>query len=393
MKNFVNCSTVGIRWTEIVRSLLVTRELPDWPQLLGEGAIPCYQARVGLWRLCQHWQLSLGDEVLMPSYNCGTEVDPFISYGLRVSFYRIDLSTRIDLEDLKSRCGPKTRVVYITHYFGWPQEMAPILEWCRERSIQIVEDCALSLFSRGPDGYLGISADAAVFSFRKTLSVPDGGVIVLREHTSDGSNAIIIPPPRSVTLKNLLPFAKSTALRTIVAVGLYPFLRRLKLRSFRFEDCPADVPFPDMPNEYYFDKGMQNWTISPTSLGILSNVDPDHVVAQRRRNFFCLSESIRDIPGMRPLFTTLPEGVCPLGLVLLVDQRTPLCRALNAHGIAAFPWWEGYHRGLDWKGFPEACYLKDHALLLPVSQTMNEHHMVFIAQCLRRIIKEIYVVS
>ena len=48
---------------------------------------------------------------------------------------------------------------------------------------------------------------------------------------------------------------------------------------------------------------------------------------------------------------------------VLVDQRRWWCSALNAAGVAVSPWWEGYHRGLEWSDFPEARALKMQAPL------------------------------
>lgn len=389
MPETVYCSTRSIQWGQVVRNSLVDRALPRWPQFEGRQALPCYQARVGLWQLCRHWDLKQDDEVLLPAYNCGTEVDPFVRCGLVARLYRIRADTQIDVEDLCRRCTARTRVVYVTHYFGWAQIIKPIYEWCRERGIRVVEDCALSLFSMGPEGFLGTVGDAAIFSFRKTLSVPDGGTVVFRKKAPRYPNVSMRRPPWSVTFANLLPFAKATALKFSSDVGLDTYLRERRLRRFNEEAAPEEEPFPDMPSDYYFDKRMQNWTMSRTTLGILSHVDPEQVVARRRRNYLVLLDLVKDIPGMRVLCPSLPEGVCPLGLVLLVSRRGAIVRALNAHGIAAFPWWQGYHRQLDYREFPDACYLKDHALLLPVNQTMKEQHMEYIAKCFIRIHGEV----
>lgn len=382
MRETEYCSTRSVQWGQVVCDLLVDRALPRWPQFEGRPALPCYQARVGLWQLCRHWGLKQDDEVLLPAYNCGSEVDPFLHFGLVAKMYRVGTDTRIYIEDLCRRCTARTRVVYITHYFGWPQTVKPIYEWCTERGIRVVEDCALSLFSKGPEGFLGTVGDAAVFSFRKTLSVPDGGAVVFREAGPDvGAEVSMRRPPLSVTLANLLPFAKATALKLASDVGMYPQLRALRLRRFNEEVAYEEKPFPDMPSDYYFDKRIQNWNMSRTTLGILSHIDPEVVVAQRRRNYLVLQNLVKDAPGVRVLFSSLPEGVCPLGLVLLVSRRGAIVRALNAHGIAAFPWWEGYHRQFDCREFPDACYLKDHALMLPVNHTLKEKHMEYIAKC------------
>ncbi|MBP7051870.1 MAG: DegT/DnrJ/EryC1/StrS aminotransferase family protein [Phycisphaerae bacterium] len=386
MKTPLYCPTRTFRWRAVLGDSLVNKGLPKWPQLDGAEAIAFYQGKVALWFLCELWQLQPGDEVLMPAYNCGSEVDPFHAYGTRVVFYRVDERARIDGEDLKSRCTSRTRIVYITHYFGWPQSVASVCRWCREKGIRVVEDCALSLFSVGGEGPLGTLADASLFSFRKTLPVPDGAALVLRDGSGPSSRHDLRKPPLRVTLRNLRPFVKSSLLDVVSRVGAYSYLRRRRMDSF---DPPAadksDRPErPDMPPNYYFDRRMRNWTMSSQAAGVLSRTEPASVVERRRRNYHCLLQRIRGMGlQMNPLFDTLPEGVCPLGVVLLTSHRSTIVRTLHACGIAAFAWWQGYHRDFDWSRFPEAGNLKDNALFLPISQTMDERHMAYIGDCLR----------
>ena len=72
----------------------------------------------------------------------------------------------------------RTRALYIIHPFGWPQQLTEIDAWRRARALLLVEDCALSLFSRLADGSpIGTKGDASVFSLPKSLPMPDGGAI------------------------------------------------------------------------------------------------------------------------------------------------------------------------------------------------------------------------
>lgn len=382
------CPTRTIRWRTVLGSCLGRGKVPDWPQFQGTQAIPLYQGRAGLWILCELWGVRPGDEVLMPAYNCGTEVDPFHAYGARVVFYRVDEEARIDYDDLKRRCSSATRIVYVTHYFGWPHPVTSIYRWCRERGIKVVEDCALSLFSIGEEGPLGTLADASLFSFKKTLSVPDGAVLALHDKSEPFPQEDLRGPPWGVTVRALRPFVKSTLLQAASRAGVYSRLQKRRMNSF---DLPGAVKSvrperPEMPPSYYFDRRVRDWTMSAVTAGILSRVDASQTVDRRRRNYLFLLERVRaSVPQARPLFQNLPEGVCPLGLVLLVPHRSVVVRTLNACGVAAFPWWEGYHRDFDWNEFSESRYLKDHALLLPISQTMDERHMVYIGECLERV--------
>lgn len=375
-----------MNWGGICRDLVSARSLPAWPQFCAGSAFDFYMVRCALWYLCEHWDLQPGDEVLMPAYNCGSELDPFLAFGLRVVFYPVDRHAQIDGESIQELCGPKTRLVYITHYFGWGHRVASLCGWCRERGIKVIEDCALSLFSRGEEGDLGTHGDAAVFSMKKSLFVPDGAVLVLRSPLAGDAITMVSPGVRQ-SVRNMLPFVKSTVLRKLNKLGLYGARSRQSgvttAKAIALDMDSSEYP-PPMPEDYYFDKSLRNWRMSKVSSGILRRTDWVRVCEKRRDNYSRLLELLGDAPQVEPLFKELPAGVCPLCFAAIVPNRRALIHALAQFGILAYPWWEGYHVGCDWEGFSDARYLKDHVISLPIHQLLGRTHMEHIANVVRR---------
>lgn len=367
-----------------------TRDLPAWEQFAGRFVVPTHLGRVAIALLPRIWNLQPGDEVLAPSYNCGSEVDPLVHAGLQIVFYRVDRGARIDVEDIHRRVTDRTRMVYVTHYFGWGQDLRALSAWCRERGLFLVEDCALSLFSGGADGPLGLQGDAAIFSLRKGLPVPDGGVLTLRKAPSQESPRLH-QPPWWTTGRALLPLFKRHLLRATESLGLYPWLRigleRLRRPLPACQDqCGA---LPDIPASYYFRDSIACWGLSRVTAGLLHAIDPRIVRARRRENYLRLRDELAGTPDLAPLYPDLPEGVCPLCMpVLVVNGRSRIADALTHRGIIAFPFWEGYHKALHWDGFPEARFLKDRTLTLPVDQALDRRHMAYIARTVRELVRE-----
>jgi hypothetical protein len=181
----------------------------------------------------------------------------------------------------------------------------------------------------------------------------------------------------------MLPLLKCQAVRGLERVGLYGPLRPALLRRRRASVAePTAQDLPDMPAEYYFDARMQDWSMSSLARGIATRIDPAAVIERRRTNYQALREMTEGLPHVEPLFENLPEGVCPMAMPVLTPHRDAVVARLNAQGIGAFPFWKGYHRGFDWAPFPEARYLKDHLLALPVHQALTNTHMTYIAQAL-----------
>lgn len=367
----------------ILKSWLnLSRGCPAWPQFEDRHVILTHLGRVAIALLCEVWRLQEGDEVLAPAYNCGSEIDPWLWCGLRVVPYRISTNTEIDLKDLERRVNKRTRVIYVTHFFGWPQPMREIIALCRGRGVFCVEDCALSLFSKGQDDWLGRMGDATIYSFPKSLGVPDGGALVLR--TAEAVSGIRLDRPAfSVVLRRALSLIKNHSTRT--TNPCLTWLRSSGKTDRSMEDrLIVTEGRPEMRKSYYFDKVNSRWAMSTVARRLLTSCHWEKVVKRRRANYIQLHGALRDCPAIKPLFSDLPEGVCPLCLPVLVSDRDKWFHHLHSVGIMAYRWWRGYHPGLPWKEYPEACALKDRILSLPIHQDLDEDQVEYIGEQVKR---------
>ena len=127
--------------------------------------------------------LTSGDEVLVPALtfvgaaaavrHCGATPVLVESCGPE------DLN--MDPEDAARRAGPRTRAVLATHWMGYSCDLEALDRLCRERGLQMIEDCAQSITARTADGRMtGTVGVAGCFSFfsKKQLCVGEGGMIV-----------------------------------------------------------------------------------------------------------------------------------------------------------------------------------------------------------------------
>jgi dTDP-4-amino-4,6-dideoxygalactose transaminase len=347
--------------------------------------VSTHQGRSAIALACKVWKVNSKDEILAPAFNCGSEIDPLRNSGAKIILYRIDHLARLDVDDIKRRRTRLTRVLYVTHYFGWPLDLADLPIWCREQGILLFEDCALSLFSAGADGPIGCTGDAAFFSFPKTLPTPDGGALSWRD-PNIAIDSPAVRPPLHKTFRRTLPLLKRRALRLSEKAGAYATVASILPRRRPNSAPPSLVSMhPNMPESYYFDERTVNWCTSRVTTGVLHTANPEEIIRRRRRNYSALHKELSGLEGILPLFGLPPEGVCPLGFPLIVENRRRWYEILVSSGIGVFPWWEGYHRGFSWDEFPEASYLKDHILLLPVHQDLDEPHMAYIARQVKNI--------
>lgn len=383
---FLSCNGLGCSPVQILAGLAHSHsQVPGWFRFPGRDVVLTHQGRYAIHLICRLLNIGPGDEVLVPAYNCGAEVDPFIWAGAKAVFYRIDDKAALDLDDIVRRVTPATKVVYVTHFFGWPQDLDELAQWCKEKRLFLVEDCALALFSDGPNNTIGRVGDAAIYSFVKSLPVPDGGALVLGNGSTWKDTRIIEPPPFHNSLLNTLPLLKKWFMHTSKLWQRYEPARELLNRSWLKRPTNQDNEIErEMPESNYFDEQKINWSMSGISNSILSQVDPDSVAARRQRNYRQLHDSLRDVPSIKLLFDDLPEAVTPWSFPFFVKDRNRWCHALEDKGILVGGW-PSYHRGLDWKDFPEARHLKNDLLTLPVHQGLDGRHMEYIAGYVRTV--------
>jgi perosamine synthetase len=354
----------------------------SWPQLYERQVIGTFRGRSAIELACRLFGVGFGHEVLVPAYNCGTEIDAVRCSGAQIVGYQVTRQCEIDLEDLISRRSSRTRAVYLIHYFGWEQPMKELRRWCDDQNLLLIEDCALALFSSGFSGSIGRIGDAAIFSLPKSLGFCHGGLLSLIP-----SQALRMPdlkPAGFVTLLDeIWHSARVGTSGWLEKFGLLgPFLatRRRFRESGHVPD--ADCNLPQMPADYYFTPRIHaDRELHPKAYKVAGSQSFDMIVRRRRRNYLRLAEMLDGIPGFEPLFHKLPEGVCPLSFPLIVSNRDACVRALLTRGIEAFPWWGGFHRNaINWPQFPDACWLKHNLLTLPIHQGLDDQHLSYVAK-------------
>jgi len=334
-----------------------------------------YMARNAIWHGVDLLGLQPGDEVLLPAYHHGVEVEVLVAKGLKPRFYRVDAGARIHTEDVERAITSQTKVIYLIHYFGFPQPVQEILALARRRGLPLIEDCALSLFSSGPRGALGSFGDIGIFCLYKTLPLPHGGSLVLNREglgTPPESRKPDTASSVSYVANLMLDYA---ALRLngagsgVVTAGRN--LGRLAKRALRASTIPIDTSHLDM-------------RVIPLGMGrtaryLLRRTRPAEVIAVRRRNFLHLAALLQG-SGARPLFPELPEGVCPLSYPVYVRDKARVHEELLRDNVGNVNFWSRTRPEIATGAYPEVDEMRRHVLELPIHQGLEPRHIEYIAE-------------
>jgi dTDP-4-amino-4,6-dideoxygalactose transaminase len=131
--------------------------------------------------------IGAGDDVIVTGRSFFASASCVVACGARPVFADVDPdSQNITVETIEAALTERTKAVVVVHLAGWPADMPRIVEFCKERGLRVVEDCAQAHGAAVGGRRVGAFGDAAAFSFctDKIMSTGgEGGMLV----TSDES--------------------------------------------------------------------------------------------------------------------------------------------------------------------------------------------------------------
>ena len=339
-------------WPPLPPAVYLRRRTPDPPYpLAAPDCLVLRKARQALYFGIQGLDLRPGDEVLLPAYHHGSEVEAFRTSGLGFRFYDIGPTLRPDPAALEQLVGPRTRALYLIHYLGFPQDAPGWLRWCRERNLLLIEDVAQSWLASLGGRSLGSFGDMAIFSFYKSVGVPEGGAL-------RSSRPVEAPvhsrPARAFRVLRQLANRHEAWLtsRSSLAASLRPGSThrwRSSAWTYRLGKVHA------APSR-----------IIPFLLPRLLEPDP----AERRRANYRLL--LRELGGQVPAaLSVLPDGASPYFFPVQTTDKAGLLALLGEREIDAVDFWGVGHPLLPAEAFPISNRLRASIVGVPVHQELR----------------------
>jgi perosamine synthetase len=354
------------------------------PSILDAGpALLVTSGRVAIALALREMAVGAGDEVLVPAYHCASMIEPVIWSGARPVFYRIRANTEVDLEDLAQRVTARTRVLMATNYFGFPQPLDRLRAFCDARGIQLLEDCAHSFLGQYQGKPLGTWGDYAIASSMKFLPIYEGGCLVSARHALDGvrlrsAGAGFEAKVAINALEEGCAYRRLGLLRHLLAVPIgvkNALWQRLKARN------PArsqDLAPGSSEGGFSFDPAWLDKRSSWYSRTLLRLVSRRRMGALRRRHYTRLHKALSDLPGCRPLFATLPDGVYPWVFPLWVADPQPVFAALKRGGVPVLRFGEFLWPEAGAAVCEASIALSRHVMQFPCHQELREDEVTWL---------------
>jgi dTDP-4-amino-4,6-dideoxygalactose transaminase len=120
-----------------------------------------------------------GDEIVTTPITDMGAITPILYQAAIPVFADVDpLTYNVTAATIEAKITRRTRAVIVTHLFGNPCDMEPIVELCRRRQLPLVEDCAQAYGSTYRGRPVGTFGDIACFSLQqgKHMTSGEGGL-------------------------------------------------------------------------------------------------------------------------------------------------------------------------------------------------------------------------
>lgn len=311
----------------------------------------------------------------VPAYCCKSVLAPFKKLNIEINFYDVGrhLEPIIDKKSIK-----KGDLFLLIHYFGIPQDIHSIKQLCEKFGLILIEDCAHTLPDPQSSCPMGSTGVFSIYSLRKQLPVPDGGILVVNDNSLK-KRLSIIPKPK---LKKV-PLKKWLIMNFDKIAFLFGWPNTLKIKdalrdkissteNIFYSRLLANNPMPE---------------ISYTTAKTLSYIDFAEIAKIRRRNYYWLVDRLKNIDKVLLPFPTLPDGAVPQGFPILVENVLHICIYMRKKGIGV-DLWPGaeFPRELNKSEFPGAFYCHKHLLLFPIHQDLSLRHLEFCSNVLMEVL-------
>lgn len=369
---------------------------PPQPGVL-DASHACFvtSGRIAIALALRQMGIDAGDVVLVPAYHSLSMIPPVQACGAVARFYRVGADAAVDLDDLAARIDGTVKVVMVTHYFGFPQAMAPIRALCQRHGVLLLEDCAHCFFGSHDGRPVGAWGDYAIASSMKFFPNYEGGMLISAQHRLDGvplrsAGAGFEIKVALTTLENSFSYGRLPLLHALLRLPLAlksALWRRLKARAARRSTgaAPAELAPASSDSSYRFDPAWLDKRSSWCSRRVLAWADHGRIVARRRANYQRLDAALGALPGVRALHRQLPADACPWMYPLVFEQPQAAFAQLVARAVPVTRFAEHLWPGVDASVCANSARLSRHVLAFPCHQELRESELAWIIEQVRQI--------
>ena len=272
-------------------------------------------------------------------------VAPVLLANLKPAYFGIDESGLPQIDTIDETSANEAKAMLVSHYFGIAHSLANVRQWCNERGVALIEDCAHSYFGWAGERPVGTWGDYSTASLSKFLPVPEAGVLASARLPLTDTNLI-----RQSLRAQIKGFVD--ALEFSIEHGGFRGINwvltpLLKLKNARSPKMCEQISTEE-PESANLMRDCDMGRLQMKSLWISQLLDMilprGRVITRRRENFLAYDKCFSEITGATPIFSSLPPSAVPYVFPLWVNDPDPLYKELRAQRLPVFRWdriWHG----------------------------------------------------
>jgi dTDP-4-amino-4,6-dideoxygalactose transaminase len=370
------------------------------PSLL-DGAPACMvtSGRVAIGLALRALRVDAGDTVLVPAYHSPSMIPPVHWCGAQVVFYRVHADTSVDIDDVAAKIAARTdgrvKAIMATHFFGVPQDLAPLRALCDRHGIGLIEDCAHCFFGERNGVQIGSTGDYAIGSSMKFYPIYEGGCLVSHRHPLDArlraAGAGFEAKAALGALEASFAYGRMGGLRAALALPLRAksvLWGALKSRGRKAGGAAGEAAVSLAPSSsdssFSFDPRWADKRSSWFSRLTMRYASRARIVARRRSHYLALQQALAGLPGCRPLFAALPDGACPWVFPLLAERPEALFEHLHAAGVPMVRFGATLWPGVDETVCANSVALGRRLIAFPCHQELSAAELAWLSATIRQ---------
>ncbi|MES2831327.1 MAG: aminotransferase class I/II-fold pyridoxal phosphate-dependent enzyme [Pseudomonadota bacterium] len=347
--------------------------------------------RMAIGLALQQMRIAANDEILMPAYHSRSMVEPVIAMDALPVFYRIRPDTSVDLNDIASKINPRTKVLVAVNYFGFPQDLAAIRQFCDRHQLLLLEDCAHAFMGEHAGKALGSFGDYAIASTMKFFPVVDGGCLVSSTHRLDGIVQVSAGLRFEIktafnTLEKAFAYQRMLVLDYLLSLPMALKNRLWRLLKSRTAVQPTAIGPRASDGAFGFEAQWLDKRASFASTLILKFASKARAADRRRARYLQLQAALHDLPNCAPLYASLPEGIFPWVFPLKVTDPAGVFPKLKHAGIPVVRFAEFLWDEVDASVCAVSTELSRSVMQLPCHQALRDDEFDWMISSVRKIL-------
>lgn len=290
-----------------------------------------------------------GDEVIVPTYTFIATINAVLAVGAKPVLVDCDKSTFNTTPELVAeKITKKTKAIMPVDVAGMPVDIDAFSDLAKDKEVVFIQDSAESIGARYKGRNLGSFDHTSAFSFHmaKLVTTTEGGCIL----TNDEETAKKIAMIRNHGMEGKYDHA---------SFGL----------NFRITDIQSAI-------------GREQ----------LKKLDDNIILRNKLANMY--KEGLSDLvefQNVPPCVTTHPYML--FGVLVDKEKRDHIIAKLNQNGVDTRICWppvhhQRYHKHLFEGTYPSADHLGTSIINLPMGNGLQQEHVRYVIETLRRIMKE-----